>query len=182
MKFSNKPVFKILLILLALAVFIAGAFCFYGHKKTKKYIGVIDLASEKYSVEKALIMAIIRVESNFNSEAVSNKGAVGLMQLMPETARFISEKHGESLTDLNNAECNVLLGTAYVKYLADKFSDTDVMLAAYNAGEGRVLNWLKDERYSDDGKTLRFIPFKETRRYINKVNFYKKLYLFYFTI
>ncbi|WP_102400093.1 lytic transglycosylase domain-containing protein [Haloimpatiens massiliensis] len=142
---------------------------------------------EKYSAENGLdpmlIAAIIKTESNFDERAKSNKDAYGLMQLTPETAKWISEKmkiqnFNEHM--LYDPETNIKMGCWYVKNLQNEFKDMDLVLAAYNAGRGRVSKWLKDPEHSKDGKNLHYIPFKETDKYVKKVNvshnIYKTLY------
>ncbi|WP_051931382.1 lytic transglycosylase domain-containing protein [Clostridium sp. KNHs214] len=148
--------------------------------KHKEYI-------ERYATENGLdpmlIAAIIKTESNFNDRAKSNKDAYGLMQLTPETAKWISEKmqignFNEQM--LYEPETNIKMGCWYVKNLQKEFKDMDLVLAAYNAGRGRVSKWLKDPEHSKDGKNLHYIPFKETDKYVKKVevsyNIYKALY------
>ena len=77
-------------------------------------------------------------------------------------------------------EKNVMVGTKYLAYLYNMFGDMETAIAAYNAGLGNVRDWLADERYSDDGKTLKDIPFAETRNYVRRVreaiDIYERLY------
>ncbi|MBO7378027.1 MAG: lytic transglycosylase domain-containing protein, partial [Clostridia bacterium] len=96
----------------------------------------IERACEKYGVKKEIVLAVIRAESNFRERAISRAGAVGLMQIMPDTARFIADKIGYADYDLFFAADNVELGAAYLKYLFEEFSSENVVFAAYNAGEG----------------------------------------------
>lgn len=106
----------------------------------------------KHGIHPDLVFAVAAVESNFNHRAVSEKGAQGLMQLMPETAaRF-------GVSDPFNPADNVLGGVRYMRYLLDLFQgDTRLSLAAYNAGENAVL------------VKRRVPPYPETRRYVEKV-------------
>ena len=131
----------------------------------------INKYSQEQGVDKALIFAIAKTESGFNENAKSSAGAVGIMQIKPETANFVCSFSGEVFDEqkLFDSDYNIKLGTAYFKYLLNKFGDTETALAAYNAGEGNVLKWLQNESYSDDGKTLKNIPFAETREYAQKV-------------
>ena len=117
-------------------------------------------------------MAIIKAESNFIEDAHSGK-ASGLMQLTDETAKWIADKLGKDTEEvnLNNPRDNIQLGCYYIRYLINYYDgNVDVALAAYNGGMGNVDRWLGDKKYSDDGKTLKNIPFKETREYVKKVN------------
>ena len=131
-----------------------------------------------------MIYSIIKVESSFDENAESNKGARGLMQITPSTGEWIAEKlkieefHSDYLFV---PETNIMMGTWYFKYLAEKFdNDISLAIAAYNAGPGNVQNWLKDKQISENGQDLSKIPYKETENYIKKFDNayeqYKELY------
>ena len=125
-------------------------------------------AAAAFDVSPAMVLAVIRTESDFKPEARSGAGAIGLMQLMPETFAFLrDERLREDIPDdaIWDVEVNIRYGTYYLSYLFDKFVDRRTALAAYNAGEGRVINWLSDTALSD-GSTLLHIPFKETENYV----------------
>ncbi|TDT71854.1 soluble lytic murein transglycosylase [Hypnocyclicus thermotrophus] len=130
-----------------------------------KYYEEIYFYSKKYNIEDKLLLAIIKVESNFNKEAISYKGAVGLMQIMPSTARWITKKYDFNREyDLLFPIDNIEIGTIYLNYLTKKFNgDLKNILIAYNAGSQRV--------YNDKWKDI-----KETKLYIYKV---KIAYFFY---
>ena len=138
----------------------------------------------EYDVPPEVIYAVIKVESNFDATAESSVGARGLMQMMPKTFEWLTGKEhlGEykSALMLYDAETSIKYGAYYLRYLYDKFENTETVLAAYNGGEGNVAKWLKDSKYSKDGKTLSDIPFKETENYVTKVvaeiDTYKKLF------
>ncbi|HHY78739.1 MAG TPA: lytic transglycosylase domain-containing protein [Clostridiales bacterium] len=149
-----------------------------------KYKGIIARYAAEYNLDLYLIAAIIKVESNYNVTAKSNKGAIGLMQIKPSTGEWIGNQlrikdfEEEMLYD---PEINIKMGCWYINYLIKYYNDNKhLALAAYNGGQGNVNKWLKDEKFSDDGITLKNIPFEETRRYIQKVNkvynIYKKVY------
>lgn len=127
-----------------------------------------------------LVFAVIKVESGFNNKAVSNRGAIGLMQLTPATASYMAGFTGDSVLDLTDASLNVKLGCKYISYLIMRFKSTKTALIAYNAGEGNVSSWLTKKEYSLDGINLDNIPFNETREYIKKIeksfSKYKNLY------
>lgn len=117
-----------------------------------------------------LVMAVIHVESNFVPEAQSHV-AYGLMQLTEDTARWVaSDMKVTSDYDIADPETSIKFGCYYLRHLMDIYENTDTALAAYNAGLGNVNNWLKDADCSDDGITLKYIPFPETRSYVEKVN------------
>lgn len=150
-------------ILITLIVFIIEV----GNYK-KYYFYCREICIEK-QMDASLVLAVIRTESSFDENAVSSKGAVGLMQLMPSTAKFIAEKVGFYKDyDLFDAQTNLYLGICYLEYLFNKYSEENVVLACYNAGEGRVKSWL-------NGNDLH-VPLLETKNYIKRVVRRKKLY------
>ncbi|MBP5467452.1 MAG: lytic transglycosylase domain-containing protein [Clostridia bacterium] len=145
-----------------------------------KYGTEIITYADKYGLERSMVFAIVKSESGFNVFAESNKGAKGLMQITVSTANYIAERLGFSDYDLFDAETNLEFGCYYMKYLITKFNYIDTALVAYNAGEGKVYEWLSDSKYSIDGRTLREIPYKESKEYVQKIYKtslkYKKLY------
>ena len=134
--------------------------------------------SMQYDIKSEFIASVINAESGFNKNAVSKKGAIGLMQIMPQTAEWISSKMNINYDEnmLFSEDYNINLGTYYISYLFSKFEDETVVLCAYNAGEGTVKNWLNNMSYSLDGKTLKIIPYKETNVYVQKVLKSVKIY------
>ena len=165
-------VFYILLTVVFL-VFAAGIYILDSYFPLKYEETVLEY-SEEYGVDPALICGVIATESRFDADAKSEKGAMGLMQVMPETGEWIAGKIGIkdfSVEMLNEPAVNIEMGTWYLTYLADRFDgEADTVIAAYNAGHGNVEKWLKDAQYSEDGRTLSEIPFEETRNYVKKVN------------
>jgi soluble lytic murein transglycosylase-like protein len=120
---------------------------------TSAYDRIIKDASELYGIKPSLIKAVIKTESNFNPNAVSKKGACGLMQLIPSTA----ERFG--VGDIFDPRSNIYGGTKYLNYLMDFFKgDLSLVLAAYNAGENAVV------KYNN-----KIPPYKETKNYVKKV-------------
>ena len=129
---------------------------------SKKYENLVVIYSEKYQVDSDLIFALIKAESNFNSSAVSGKGAKGLMQLMEETAKDVSKKTdlkiepdeiGEKLLQ---ADVNIELGTKYISILLEKYNNTAIALTAYNAGIGTVDNWIEKGVIKKDGEDIQY--------------------------
>ncbi|MBE7082898.1 MAG: lytic transglycosylase domain-containing protein [Clostridiales bacterium] len=149
-------------------------FCFY----PLKYKTTIQKYSSEFNVKNYVVASVICVESGFDNNAVSSKGAIGLMQLMPSTAQWLAQKLGEDYSEqkLYNAEFNIKLGTYYLSYLLQKFKNEDTAIIAYNAGEGVVSLWLKNSEYSLDGKVVNNIPYTETKKYLAKVNRLKQIY------
>lgn len=167
---------KIVTISLLIAAFIAPLFVWVGLRMAfpRPYRDTV----ERSGVEVSLVYAIIRAESGYREDAESRAGALGLMQIKPSTAEFICEREGIlfQAERLNEGEYNIFLGTKYLLYLKERFESEDTLLAAYNAGEGTVRQWLKNEEFSSDGKSLMRIPYPETAAYIKKVGKFKKIY------
>jgi len=145
-----------------------------------KYVEHIKKYAAQYDIDPYLIMSIIKTESNFDSDAVSNKKASGLMQIIEPTALWLADKmeledfQYENITD---PELNIQMGCYYVHYLLDIYEGNEEnAMAAYNAGEGTVNRWLENKEYSSDGKTLHTIPYPETKHYINKLKNNRKIY------
>lgn len=140
---------------------------------------IISYAKE-FNLSPALIASVINIESSFKVNAKSNKDAIGLMQIKLSTANYLNDLNNKPYIDENELfkpKTNIEYGCKYLKYLINKFEDINVTLASYNAGETRVRTWLKSNTYSQDGKTLKFIPFEETRNYVEKINKNYKFYL-----
>ncbi|MBR2391195.1 MAG: lytic transglycosylase domain-containing protein [Clostridia bacterium] len=139
-----------------------------------KFKNIVVQNAKVYSLEPALVYAVIKAESNFDEKAKSNSNALGLMQLLPTTANWIAEELNVSFneSDLFDPEVNVRFGCFYLKYLYDRFGDTDVVVAAYNAGETKVKDWL-----GENGKlNVEKIDYPETRNYLKKVKGYYQIY------
>ena len=152
------------------------------------YRSTVESYSSRWKVDKFLAIAVMKVESNFSEAAHSQSGAVGLMQIMPETAAWIAYQLGESpeevandIKNLRNPETNIRYGTWYLAELEDEFKGNDVLaLAAYNAGRGNVHEWIKENHWSENFSDADKIPYAETRDYVKRVlhcrEKYSKLY------
>lgn len=144
-----------------------------------KYEAEIMKASEKYDLEPEFIAAVIYTESKFKENSESSAGAKGLMQLMPNTFMWLVEKRGDSYTesDIMTPEVNIDYGCYYLSWL-DKYLPGDIYTAtaAYNAGMGRVSEWLENPRYSVDGENLVTMPFTETENYVNEIKHKEQKY------
>ena len=148
-----------------------------------KYKEAIVESCEKYDMDPAFICAVIYTESKFKADASSSVGAMGLMQLMPETFEYLASKKGEEVPkDITDPATNIEYGTYYLRYMIDTYGYTDIYTAAaaYNAGPGAVNRWLSEAEYSSDGKTLHTIPYDETENYIDRIkkaeDMYESLY------
>lgn len=185
---SNKKIkiiYRILTVILALfwAFFASGTllrWCLKNYVYPLKFKEEVFIHADSYDINRAIVFSIIKIESDFNENAESNAGAIGLMQITPTTGKYIAELIGIANFDLKDVNTNISFGCFYLKYLLNKFKNLETAVCSYNAGEGNVMLWLTNSEYSDDGITLKSIPFSETREYIKnfKKTFekYDKLY------
>ena len=126
--------------------------------------------AQNYGLDPSLLAAVIYQESKFDVDARSSSGAIGLMQLLPDTAKGIALRTGGSrfrVDDLYDPEINVRYGSWYLRHLLDKYGDLESALAAYNAGQRNV------DRWRDEGGGIRFA---ETRHYVARVLELKDIY------
>lgn len=144
----------------------------------QKFSDIVEKEAAAYNLEESLVYAVIKAESDFDPNAESAVGALGLMQMMPETFTWMQthvagEFDAEALYD---PEINIRFGCALLRLLLDEFGNVETAVCAYNAGIGNVTTWLSNAEYSADGKTLSEIPFGETRHYLQKVMRNKEKY------
>lgn len=135
-----------------------------------EYEHIIRGHARNYDLDPALLAAVIYAESRFDPDARSSAGAVGLMQLLPDTAKGIALRTGGDrfvVADLRDPEINVRYGSWYLDHLRDRYRDTRLALAAYHAGPGNVDEWLRD------GRGIRF---PETRAYVDTVTSVRRRY------
>ncbi len=176
-----------LLILIAIVIFI-GLFrneilkVFY----PLKYVENVENYAKSYNIEESLIFALIKAESNFDEKAVSHKDALGLMQIMEETAIDVAKKYDININmdnakkDILDTDNNINIGTKYLAVLLEKYHNVEVAVAAYNAGIGTVDKWIEQGIIKADGTDIENIPYKETNNYVRKIlvnyKMYKELY------
>ena len=178
----RKNAKKLLIILVAIILIIIVAICINKLMiKTlykKDYSEHVIKYSQKYGVDENLIYALIKAESNFDAEAVSNKNAQGLMQLMFSTAEEVANQNGIELTEENilNPDININIGTKYISTLLEKYECVELAIAAYNAGIGNVDKWIEKGVIKSDGSDIENIPFKETNTYVRKIMRDYKIY------
>ena len=148
-----------------------------------KYSEYVEKYAEEYNIDKYLVYAIIKAESNFNENAKSNSDAIGLMQIMEATALETANKIDLSLTEeqLFEPELNIQIGTKYFADLLEKYKyNHGIAIIAYNAGIGNVDKWINEGTIKEDGTDLENVPFKETNNYVRKIlrnyEIYKGLY------
>ena len=139
----------------------------------RKFSVFVNTYSKQYEIEPALVYAVIKVESDFDCNAVSKSGAVGLMQILPKTAKWIAKQLNVAFdeTILLDRETNIRFGCFYLRYLFDKFDDFDIVVCAYNAGEGKVLNWIQNGKLDES-----LIDYAETKNYLSKVKRFYNMY------
>ncbi len=169
---------RLLAAVLALAIVAGAAFAIW-HRQPQfveriryplRYEAIVRGHAKNYDLDPALLAAVIYTESKFNPDARSGAGAIGLMQLLPDTARGIAIRTGGTkfvVDDLYVPELNVRYGAWYLRHLLDRYGDERTALAAYHAGQGNVDRW----RHDRVG-----IQFPETRSYVDKVERMKAIY------
>jgi len=137
------------------------------------YTDLIEKYADQYELDPYLVQSIMRCESSNDPTAKSDVGAIGLMQIMPETGEWIAHKIDPelaySLDMLEDPATSIEYGCWYLHFLSERFDGSIIeVVSAYNAGHGSVEDWLKDARFSQDGK-LTTIPLEDTARYYEKV-------------
>lgn len=184
---KNKKIFIIIIAILIIVVFLG----IFKNKilkiiYPKTYKEIVSVYSGKYNVEENLVFALIKAESNFNSEAVSHRDAIGVMQIMEETAKDVANKNSIKIENENikqellKIDNNINIGTKYLSTLLEKYKNKEIAVAAYNAGIGTVDGWIQKGIIKSDGSDIENIPYKETNNYVRKIlrnyKLYKELY------
>lgn len=181
--FKNKKLIIISLVIILILVFIV-----LNNDKIlkiiypKKFENIVSAYSQNYDVDENLIYSVIKAESNFSTEATSHKGAIGLMQIMEETAKDVIRQNNLDIdsrdvrNELLKVDKNINVGTKYLSTLLQKYQCKELALAAYNAGIGTVDNWIDKGIIKSDGSDVENIPFKETNQYVRKILNYYKVY------
>lgn len=141
----------------------------------------ISASASNYGVDPHLIAAIIRTETNYSTGQVSKKGALGLMQIMPDTADWIIKQADFSnvTRDMlqNRPDVSIEVGAWYLQSLHKQFNQNSIaVIAAYNAGPGNVRKWLDSGRWDGRLDTADQIPYGETRHYVQRVIYYYNKY------
>jgi soluble lytic murein transglycosylase len=168
-----------LLWILLLAAIVVGAFAYVNETSPPwyeriryplRYSEYVRVHAREHGLDPSLVAAVIYQESKFRSDAKSSSGAIGLMQITPDTARGIAIRtHGSAFhtNDLYNPEINIRYGAWYLKNLFEKYGSEKLVLAAYNAGQGNV------DRWRAKGEPIQFA---ETRAYVKRVEHLKTVY------
>lgn len=187
-----KRAIVVLIVLIGLVCLAFGGYLLFEHLEHERalrnypvaYDDLIAQYAAEFELDPYLVISIMRCESSFDPHAVSNRGAIGLMQIMPDTGEWIAHKldmdetYVESM--LYDPAINVRFGCWYLQFLNGRFAGRwKEMIAAYNAGHRAVENWLKDSAYAPDG-ALAIIPYESTAAYYERVmtahEYYLRLY------
>ncbi|UCB46128.1 MAG: lytic transglycosylase domain-containing protein [Spirochaetota bacterium] len=145
------------------------------------YVDIINktLSESSNNLDPYFILALIREESRYNNRAKSSKGAIGLMQLLPQTANWMANRN-LSEEELKDPQENIEIGIKYVSYLHSRFDSLPEILAAYNGGPNNVKKWLARRPDNSTNKFIEEIPFTETRIFVKRVirsyNMYMEIY------
>jgi soluble lytic murein transglycosylase len=145
------------------------------------YLKPVEKWSAPYDLNPLLVMALMRQESRFQPQIRSVAGAVGLMQIMPETGVWIGDQTGEKKYSLDNPDDNIKFGTWYLDHTHDLYQGNSLYaLASYNAGPGNLDDWLKRFNNEDPDTFIESIPFDETQNYVKRVmeNYWNYLRLY----
>jgi soluble lytic murein transglycosylase len=199
-KRKKLPIFIIIVIFLLIAIFAIFARTIFNYiddlldemnyqrllrEHPLGYSYYVERYADFYDIDPFLVYAVIKTESDFRADAVSNMGARGLMQIMEDTFDWISRyrifERDMVFDDMFKPHENIRFGCYLISYHLENFDgDVDCSLAAYFAGDNTVLRWLSNPEFSSDGKTLDEIPDPDTRHYINKVrNAYENYIMLY---
>lgn len=164
---------KVCIISAIVLIFITGCmfFFFYAYNTfyPQKYRHIIEKKAKEYNIDKYLIASMIHIESRFKPNATSHKGAIGLMQLMPSTAKEIAKKKkikNYSSDILYNPETNIDFGCYYLSRMLKRTKDPKLALMAYNAGVTNLRKW---QNKAKTEKQLMQLAFAETRNYVKDI-------------
>ena len=165
----KKSYYILFFVICAVSALFFVVFNFFVLKKDYKFY--VEKYSSEYQLEEEFVYAIIKAESDFQEKAISKSGALGLMQIVPSTAKWIAGEFDEIYLKENllSAETNIKYGCFYLKYLFSKFKTMNEVICAYNAGEAVVRDWLDDKGVLIEDK----IAYEETKIYYQRV---KKFY------
>lgn len=134
------------------------------------YLESISQWSNRLNLPIPLVLGLIRQESRFEPEIISSAGAIGLMQIMPETGTYIAQQKGQVSFSLRNPNQNIEFGTWYLDYTHRQYdNNTMLAVASYNAGPNRVRQWVNRFGLIDADEFVQKIPYNETRGYVKQV-------------
>ena len=182
---NKKVIFLIVIVLIFLIIF-----SFKDKLLTiiypRTYNDIVEKYAKEYNIQEDFILAVIKAESNFDNKIKSHKGAIGLMQIMEDTAIEIASKEGLQIDESNvkekllDPDININIGTKYLQELIEKYDNIELALTAYNAGTGNVNKWIEDGIIKKDGSNIEKVPFKETNKYVRTIlrnyRIYREIY------
>lgn len=178
---KTLPKKRLILLLLTVLLLIVGVYYIFRHQERMQYLRyplrheeLIISCADQFGLQPWHVAAVIRCESSFRDEATSEVGAMGLMQLMPDTGEWIAGKFDEEASftadRLYEPETNIKYGCWFLSWLMNRYEgDRALATAAYHAGHGKVDAWLADPDVSPDGKTIPKIPYQSTGTYVGRV-------------
>lgn len=170
---KNRRMTTLLLVLIVIVGLSQGPGLWVKVTHPLKYEASIQTYAVEYGLDPLMVAAVINVESKFRTDALSPRGAKGLMQVLDTTGTWAAEKIGMtdfSTDQLYEADTNIRIGCWYLSRLLQQYDgDLGMALAAYNGGSGNVARWLDDPEHSSDGVTLDSIPYPETANYVERV-------------
>lgn len=171
--FDKKRLFLLGIVLLVILALVVAAFFFLEREKRLpfEHEEIIYECASDYDVPPEVVFSVIYAESGFREQALSGRGAMGLMQLMPATYEELCHKIGIDSDACSPYEpsVNIRCGTYYLHELYVMFGRWELAIAAYNAGLGNVQSWLSSDTYADGEGGLKRIPFPETDAYLERV-------------
>lgn len=148
----------------------------YNYFHEVEYQRTIEKYAKQNGLRPEFVAAVIYTESRFQPEAQSHIGAMGLMQIMPDTAAWVAKEQGTKVQNLNEPEENIRIGTWYLRDLYQSYRVPVLVLAAYNAGRGHVDEWIRQYDWKERVPAIEEIPFPETREFIRSVQKYEEVY------
>lgn len=180
-------------LLLPVAAVIAMGFALRGGYETYvrstyeiEHFDTVMAACADFDIDPALAFGIIRTESRFDENAHSSADARGLMQITDVALEWVQLRSDEfdevTVDDLYDPVINIRCGVYLLSLLFEQFDSEEAVIASYNAGNGKVEEWLANSAYSSDGIHLDTIPYEETRHYVSRVLSSKEIYTYYYHI
>ena len=158
--------------LLAVFLFVYMPYWFKNESYPTEYEDIVERYSEEYGIDKEFVFAVIRTESNFNPDAVSEAGAIGLMQIIEDSFDWVSKKLGREdlvFDDMFSPEYSIEYGCFMLGYLYNRFGSYELAAAAYHSGMGEVSSWIASGEVDAENPNINDFKGSNTRHYVNKI-------------